>query len=143
MSKLILNTDCGLYELKGKAYCSSRQIAEEFEKEHYNVLRDIEQLDCSEEFRALNFEVSSYKSEQNKKMPQMMMTKDGFTFLVMGYRGKKAAKFKESYIHRFNQMESFIKSLATAKLEHPAFTDAIQKSREMLGKSVAFHHFSN
>jgi Rha family phage regulatory protein len=39
------------------------------------------------------------------------MTRDGFAFLVMGYRGKKTARFKEDYIRRFNQMESFIKPL--------------------------------
>lgn len=139
MSKLILNTDCGLYERKGKAYCSSRQVAEEFDRRHDNVLRDIDNLDCSADFRALNFEESSYLNEQNKKQPQVLMTKDGFTFLVMGYRGKKAARFKEAYIRRFNQMESFIKSLQAAKLEHPAFTDAIMNAHE----EPKHYHFSN
>ncbi|MEK5277648.1 MULTISPECIES: Rha family transcriptional regulator [Paenibacillus] len=45
MTKLILNTECNLYTMSGKAYCSSKQVAEEFEKEHYNVIRDIENLD--------------------------------------------------------------------------------------------------
>jgi hypothetical protein len=67
------------------------------------------------------------------------MTKDGFVFLVMGYRGKKAAKFKEAYINRFNAMEEFIKSLATAKLEFPAFTDAIMLAHE----EPKHYHFSN
>lgn len=67
------------------------------------------------------------------------MTKDGFTFLVMGYRGKKAAKFKEMYILRFNEMESFIKTLHAAKLEHPAFTDAILNAHE----EPKHYHFSN
>lgn len=39
------------------------------------------------------------------------MTKDGFSFLVMGYTGKKAATFKEAYIKAFNQMENAIRSL--------------------------------
>lgn len=34
------------------------------------------------------------------------LTKDGFIFLVMGYRGEKAAQFKEAYIERFNAMEA-------------------------------------
>ena len=38
------------------------------------------------------------------------MTKDGFSFLVMGYTGKKAARFKEAYINAFNKMESEIRS---------------------------------
>lgn len=143
MTKLILNPEYRLYERGGQAFCGSRQVAEEFEKEHRNVLRDIEALDCSSDFRRLNFEQSSYKNAQNKRQPEYLMTKDGFTFLVMGYRGKKAARFKESYIRRFNEMEDFINSVITAKLEHPAFTNAIQTAREIQGKDVAFHHFSN
>ncbi|WP_024985308.1 Rha family transcriptional regulator [Brevibacillus borstelensis] len=139
MSKLILNPEYGLYERNGQAFCSSRQVAVEFEKEHYNVLRDIENLDCSKEFRAFNFEVSSYRSEQNKKVPEILMTKDGFTFLAMGYRGKKAARFKEAYIKRFNEMEQFIRSLTAAKLEHPAFTEAIMNAHE----EPKHYHFSN
>ena len=30
-----------------------------FEKEHYNVIRDIKALDCGTEFNALNFEATS------------------------------------------------------------------------------------
>ncbi|MBN0252541.1 Rha family transcriptional regulator, partial [Pseudomonas aeruginosa] len=32
------------------------------------------------------------------------MTKDGFMFLVMGFRGKAAAAWKEAFIHAFNWM---------------------------------------
>ncbi|NRS51009.1 Rha family transcriptional regulator [Brevibacillus sp. HB2.2] len=139
MSKLILNPEYGLYERNGQAFCSSRQVAVEFEKEHKNVLRDIENLDCSEGFRRLNFEQSSYKNEQNKKQPEYLMTKDGFTFLAMGYRGAKAARFKEAYIRRFNEMAAFIQSLQATKIEFPAFTDAIMSAHE----EPKHYHFSN
>lgn len=139
MSKLILNPDCGLYERNGKAICNSRQIAEEFKKEHKNVLRDIDNLDCSEEFRRLNFEQSYYKNAQNKMQPEVWMTKDGFIFLVMGYKGAKAARYKESYIQRFNQMELFIKSHLAARLEFPDFTAAILDAHE----TPKHYHFSN
>lgn len=139
MSKLILNPEYGLYERSGQAFCSSRQVSKEFEKEHYNVLRDIEELDCTPSFTALNFEVSKYKDLSGKWNKEYLMTKDGFVFLVMGYRGKKAARFKETYIQRFNAMESFIASLQTAKLEHPAFTEAIMNAHE----EPKHYHFSN
>lgn len=137
--KLVLNPEYGLYEKGGQAFCDSLQIAETFEKEHYNVIRDIETLDCSPKFTALNFEGSSYKDSSGKRNKMYLMTKDGFIFLVMGYRGKKAAVFKEAYITRFNQMESFIKSLQTAKLEFPAFTNAIMEAHE----EPKHYHFSN
>lgn len=88
---------------------TSLKVAEVFGKEHSKVLRDIENLHCSNEFRAANFGVSSFISQQNKELPMIVMTKDGFSFLVMGYTGKKAGAFKETYIKAFNEMEKALK----------------------------------
>lgn len=90
---------------KGNPVTNSLIIGEIFEKEHNKVIRDIENLSCSDKFRAANFGVSSYMSIQNKKLPMCIMTKDGFSFLVMGYTGVKAGEFKESFIEAFNKME--------------------------------------
>ena len=38
------------------------------------------------------------------------MTKDGFSFLVMGYTGGKAGQFKEMFINEFNKREMMLKS---------------------------------
>lgn len=93
-----------------QAMTSSLLVAKEFGKEHNKVMRDINNLACSQEFRAANFGESSYVSEQGKEFPMFTMTKDGFSFLVMGYTGKKAAQFKDAYINAFNKMESEIRS---------------------------------
>lgn len=144
MSKLILNPDCGLYERNGKAYCSSRQMAEEFDRRHDHMLRMIDELTAptsgvSEEFTRLNFQPSYYKDASGKRNREILMTKDGFVLVAMEIKGAKARKFKEAYIRRFNQMESFIKSLQAAKLEHPAFTEAIMNAHE----EPKHYHFSN
>jgi len=68
-----------------------------------------------------------------------MMTRDGFTILVMGYTGKKAMKFKELYIRRFNEMEQFIKTLVTARKEFPLLTENIK----LLHENPRPYHFSN
>ncbi len=39
------------------------------------------------------------------------MTRDGFVFLVMGYTGEKASRFKEEYINAFNDMEAELKRI--------------------------------
>jgi anti-repressor protein len=44
------------------------------------------------------------------KAEYYVMTKDGFSFLVMGYTGKAAGKFKEDFIDAFNKMDSIIKN---------------------------------
>ncbi len=47
-----------------------------------------------------------YIHPQNKQeYPMFEMTRDDFTFLAMGFNGKKAAEFKEQYIGAFNKME--------------------------------------
>lgn len=98
-----------------QAMTSSLLVAKEFGKVHAKVMRDIENLNCSEEFRLANFGNSSFKNEQGKEFPMFTMTKDGFSFLVMGYTGKKAAQFKEAYINAFNKMEAEIRSSVKPK----------------------------
>lgn len=59
---------------------TSLQIAENFGKEHFHVMRDIRAiLEADEDgFGASNFGLSSYLTEQNKEMPMYIMSKDGF-----------------------------------------------------------------
>jgi Rha family phage regulatory protein len=95
--------------IKGKVTVSSKDIADRFSKRNDNVMRDISKLECSDEFRALNYEESSYLSLQNKKLDCINMTKDGFVFLCMGFSGPEAAEWKEKYIAAFNTMESALK----------------------------------
>ena len=90
----------------GVVKTTSLQIAKYFDKRHDNVLRDIQSLDCSREFNALNFEGVKYTDDKGEFRPMYEVTKDGFVFLVMGYRGKKAALFKEAYIQAFNLMQN-------------------------------------
>lgn len=90
---------------QGHPVVSSKKIAEAFSKVHRNVTRDIENLDCSDDFRVRNFTPSSYTSPQNKVLPCYEMTRDGFAFLCMGFTGKEAAEWKEKYIEAFNSME--------------------------------------
>lgn len=120
---------------KDKVVTTSRKVAQLFEKEHKNVLRDIQLITepksgLSEEFGRLNFEPSSYKNRQNKKMPEYLITKDGFTILTMGYTGKKAMKFKEMYIGEFNKMSEYIKSVQLEQ-QTPQWQEKRQLSKIM------------
>lgn len=140
MKEIIPKDDYGVFvDNHDVALVDSRYVAQYFEKEHKNVLADIRNLDCSEEFRRLNFQPSSYKNEQGKKQPCYYMTRDGFVFLAMGYRGKKAAKFKELYIRRFNEMERFIRTLVLTRKEFPLLTENIK----LLHDNPKPYHFSN
>lgn len=89
----------------GQALTSSLQVAEHFKKQHKNVLQALENLDCSPEFARLNFQLSEYRDSTGRALPMYLMTKDGFSFLVMGFTGPTAARFKEAFINAFNKME--------------------------------------
>jgi anti-repressor protein len=105
----LIDNALGLRVEKDRVVVSSRDIAKAFGKRHDNVLRDISGLNCSTEFRLLNFEETS----QILAMPRggarddkfYLVTRDGFVLLVMGYTGEKAMRFKEAYIREFNRME--------------------------------------
>lgn len=102
--ELVLNNN-------GQTITTSLIVAEIFGKEHNKVCRDIENLSCSESFRVANFGETPYIHSQNGQTYRMYeMTKDGFSFLVMGYTGEKAGKFKEDFITAFNKMEQIVKS---------------------------------
>ncbi len=94
-------------------WTTSLDVAEKFHKRHDNVIQAVSMLECSREFRLLNFQESSYQNEQNKTLPMYRISRDGFAFLVMGFTGKKAAQWKEAYINAFNAMERRILQLAT------------------------------
>ena len=145
MKELIPKDDLGVFvDNYDTARVDSLFVAELFEKNHKEVLRDIRKITAStsglsEEFRQRNFAPSSYRNQQNKKQPCYFLTRDGFTMLVMGYTGQKAMQFKELYIKRFNEMESMIKSLVMARQEFPLLTDNIK----LLHESPKPYHFSN
>lgn len=96
----------------GVPVTTSYLVAETFGKPHKNVLRDIDSLECSDNLRRLNFELSFKIRELpnggSKEERFYYIGKDGFTFLAMGYTGKKAAEFKEKYIAAFNAMQRTI-----------------------------------
>lgn len=140
MSQLLPTDGYGLFiDKKDTARVNSLMVATVFNKRHDNVLRDIQNLDCSDDFRLLNFEESKYTNDQGKKQPCVNMTRDGFVFLVMGYRGKKAAQFKEAYIKRFNEMEEFIRTLVETRRDFPELTENIK----LLHDNPKPYHFSN
>lgn len=104
---------------------SSLDVADRFEKLHKNVLRSIETLECSQEFRRLNFEPSSYRDAQNKEQAHVKLTRDGFSLLVMGFTGAAAMYWKERYIQAFNMMEA---ELLRREIEH---AEARGRSKEV------------
>ena len=89
----------------GEPVVSSRQIAENFDKNHRDVLRAVDNLkEDVRNFAQMFFETTepdSYGREQRA----YLMNRDGFTLLAMGFTGKAALEWKLKYIAAFNEME--------------------------------------
>lgn len=100
---------------------TSLHVAEYFGKEHSKVLRAIRMLDCSVDFNQANFGLVTYQDAKGEQRPMYYMTRDGFTFLAMGFTGKVAAKFKEAYINAFNEMEEMLRKQETTRYAEKLF----------------------
>ncbi|TNI00936.1 Rha family transcriptional regulator [Aeromonas hydrophila] len=112
----------------GQPVTTSLKVAEVFGKQHKNVLRKLETLECSPEFHQLNFELMSQEVDigngAKRETKFWNMTKNGFIFLVMGFTGKLAAQFKENYIRAFDLMAAQLTaSLPAHGLTHTELRD--------------------
>lgn len=91
----------------------SRQVAEDFSKDHKHVLDSIRDILGSAEISATPmFYETTYIHPQNKQeYPEYLMNRDGFTLLAMGFTGQKALEWKIKYIQAFNDMEKQLHSI--------------------------------
>lgn len=125
----------------GQAVTSSLVVADYFRKAHKDVLRSIKMLDCSSIFQERNFAPSFYISDLanggHKNNPMYYMTRDGFTFLAMGFTGKVAAQFKEAYINAFNEMEEKLRSERCTKYAERIVKKQIKEFNQSLQQTLA------
>ena len=95
----------------GELVVTSRQVAEDFGKQHSHVLRTIkEKISGNPILDSEKYFIESFYIDRGKEYPEYLLTKDGFTFLVMGFTGSKADTWKIKYIEAFNKMEQAIKN---------------------------------
>lgn len=106
----------------GNLVVSSREIAVNFEKEHKNVIRDIENyvemLKNGESSKLSSLFIESEyttKDANGVHYKEYLLTRDGFTLLAMGFTGSKALAWKLKYIEAFNKMEQMIKEQSIPK----------------------------
>ena len=101
----------------GQPTTTSLLIAEKFGKRHADVLRAVENLECSTDFRQCNFALTStvvpMPNGGDREDPMYRISRDGFAFLAMGFTGKKAAQWKEKFLAAFNWQATEIARLRT------------------------------
>jgi Rha family phage regulatory protein len=117
-----------------QAVTTSLQVANNFEKLHKNVLRDIDALKRD----VLNFEQMFIESMEQDSYGRdrriYYMNRDGFSLLAMGFTGKQALQFKLKYIDAFNKMEKQLQQQKPLTL--PEQIQIIAKGYESLSEDV-------
>jgi anti-repressor protein len=98
LNEIILSTQ------NGEPVASSRQIAENFGKEHKHVLDAVKNLVAENSAAKSMFHPATFEN-RGKQYPMYLMNRDGFSLLVMGFTGKAALEWKLKYIAAFNEME--------------------------------------
>ena len=103
----------------GTPVTTSTRVAKIFGKQHKDVLRAIDKLGCSREFTERNFTLCFEINDLQNGKPNRYfnITKDGAAFLIMGFTGEKAGKFKEDYINAFNWMQETLQRRREIDLE--------------------------
>ena len=100
---------------------SSRQVADNFGKQHKDVLESIRGILAAENSATKFFRESTFEN-RGKHYPEYIMNRDGFSLLVMGFTGKEAMTWKIRYIQAFNEMEAKIRenTLIMPNFNNPA-----------------------
>lgn len=117
-----------------QAVTSSLQVAENFEKNHADVMRSIRNL-TQQNCRVKNMFVEDvYINKRGQEQPMFYINRDGFSLLVMGFTGDKALQFKLKYIDAFNRMEKHLQQQKPLSL--PEQISLIAKGYESLSADV-------
>ena len=96
---------------------SSRTVAEEINRRHTHVLRDLAKILLSPNVDSVIIP-SEYKDSTGRNLKEYLLTKDGFTLYMFNIQGHN--DFKMAYINKFNEMEEQLKQpIASYMIEDP------------------------
>jgi len=90
--------------MNSEFYTTTLDVARVFNKQHYNILRIINQ--DIEFFTRLNIEASTYQDKTGKNNTFYYLSQGTFSLLVMGFRGKQAMQWKVEYIKAFELLKN-------------------------------------
>ena len=126
MENLITKTE------DGKLVVSSRRVAYDFGRRHSDVIKGIEdKMKVNEILRSPKYFIeSTYIDKSNRQSKEYLLTRDGFSFIVMGFNGKRADEWKLKYIEAFNTMERKLKEIS--KPDSYMIDDPIERARRWI-----------
>lgn len=112
-------------------------LAAHFHRSHKNVLRDIAKLrsKCPELFYRLNFEPTLIDvpgpNGAVRQTPAYLLTRDGFSLLVMGFAGAEAVRWKLKYIDAFNALEAAVLENRAELARQAGYAQGLDEARAL------------
>ena len=92
---IVTNPEHFIFSSNNALKTTSFKVAEAFGKFHKNIIQKIETLECSEDFRQLNFQPTQIETIMPtggiRKDPAYEITKNGFMFFSNGIYWKKSS----------------------------------------------------
>lgn len=141
MDEIILRNENGV------PVVSSRDVAEKFRKQHSSVLKTIQGENRNgkhidgliDEILASGNPLTKYFIEseyenRGKMYKEFLMTRDGFSLVVMGFTGREALEWKLKYIEAFNKMEETLRN-QSAKALPTTYKEALLQLLEEVEKN--------
>jgi len=86
---------------------SSRIVADELDRRHSHVIRDLDKILLDPNVGSVIFE-SKYKDVTGRTLKEYLLTKAGFILFMVNIQGHN--DFKMAYINRFNEMEKTLQN---------------------------------
>lgn len=146
------NQEVLVQNVGGVLVADSLGVAERFGKSHNHVMRDIDKLindlavqnwtadnlatqNCVTKPEAY-FIPSEYEN-RGKRYRKFLLTRDGFSLLVMGFTGTAALHWKLLYIEAFNKMEAALKKQNQTPLQLEQVTDLITQISTQVATTIA------
>lgn len=133
----------------GQPVVTTDVIANEFGRQHKNVLQDVRSLVESGHLGELDFKPSSYMSKQRKELPCYELTERGFLIVMPFIGGEKAkdgqVRLVDSFIRfreKANKESEIRQQRDVARMEYRPMSDALKLSREQEGKETEYFHYS-
>lgn len=145
------SVDLVLKSSNGETFTTSLLIAERFGKRHDAVLRKIESLTV-DVFTRLKIVVSEYTDDSGKKNKSFLLNRTAFSFIAMGFTGRKADIWKLDFIDAFDKMEAHLQNRfkqdwaenrVEAALGYTLMSRTLEEARKLEGKDTKFFHYAN
>lgn len=129
---------------------STVAIADGVGRDHDTIIKLVDRnKEDLEEFGRVGFEIRTFETKGGKQKQRVALLSEQQTTLLITYmRNNDVVRaFKKRLVAEFFKMRSTLAAQKidrnSARLEYKPMTDAIKHEREVQGKQIAPHHFSN